>query len=144
MQLDDIDHRLIALLRNDARMPVAKLALTLGVSRATATARIERLTKAGVIAGFTVVLQSSIDTPGVRAITMVEVDGKHEEAVAKRLIGLPEVRALHATNGRWDLVAEVEVPTVGAFDDLLRTIRKIDGIANTDTSILLKTKKSSR
>jgi DNA-binding Lrp family transcriptional regulator len=144
MLLDDLDHRLISLLRSDARTPVAKLAISLGVSRATATARIERLTRSGVIAGFTVVLQSSVDTPGVRAITMVEVDGKHEEAVTKRLTGLPEVRALHATNGRWDLVAEIEAPTVGAFDDLLRTIRKIDGIANTDTSILLKTKKNAR
>jgi DNA-binding Lrp family transcriptional regulator len=141
MQLDDIDYRLIALLRSDARTPVAKLAIMLGVSRATATARIDRLTKGGVIAGFTVVLQSNIDTPGVRAITMVEVDGKHEDAVTRRLMGLPEVRSLHATNGRWDLVAEIEAPSVGAFDDLLRTIRKIDGIANTDTSILLKTKK---
>jgi DNA-binding Lrp family transcriptional regulator len=141
MQLDDVDYRLIALLRSDARTPVAKLAIMLGVSRATATARIDRLTKGGVIAGFTVVLQSNIDTPGVRAITMVEVDGKHEDAVTRRLMGLPEVRSLHATNGRWDLVAQIEAPSVGAFDDLLRTIRKIDGIANTDTSILLKTKK---
>jgi DNA-binding Lrp family transcriptional regulator len=144
MQLDDIDYRLIALLRSDARTPVAKLAAALGVSRATATARIDRLTRAGVIAGFTIVLQSSVDTPGVRAITMVEVDGKHEEAVAKRLIGLPEVRSLHATNGRWDLIAEIEAPSVGAFDDLLRTIRKIDGIANTDTSILLKSRKGGK
>jgi DNA-binding Lrp family transcriptional regulator len=144
MQLDDLDYRLIALLRNDARTPVAKLAIALGVSRATATARIDRLTKGGIIAGFTVVLQSNIDTPGVRAITMVEVDGKHEEAVAKRLMGLPEVRALHATNGRWDMVAEIEASSVGAFDDLLRAIRKIDGIASTDTSILLKARKGGK
>lgn len=144
MQLDDLDYRLIALLRNDARMPVAKLALALNVSRATATARIDRLTKGGVIAGFTVVLQANVDTPGVRAITMVEVDGKHEEAVAKRLMGFPEVRSLHATNGRWDLIAELEAPLVGAFDDLLRAIRKIDGIASTDTSILLKARKGGK
>ena len=49
MQLDDIDHRLIGLLRNDARMPVAKLAIALGVSRATAAARINKLAEGGVI-----------------------------------------------------------------------------------------------
>src|SRR6218665_3789314 len=136
MQLDDVDYRLITLLRNDARMPVAKLALALGVSRATATARIDRLEKGRGIAGFTVVRQAKVDTPGVRAIPMVEGDGKHEEAVARRLTGFPEVRSLHATNGRWDLIAELEAPSVGAFDDLLRAIRKIDGIASTDTSIL--------
>lgn len=142
MQLDDIDHRLIGLLRTDARMPVNKIALTLGVSRATATARLQKLNDGGVIAGFTVVLQSNLETPGVRAITMVEVDGRHEDAVARKLLRLPEVRQLHATNGRWDLVAEIEVEAVSAFDDLLRSIRNIEGIRSTDTSILLKTRKA--
>ena len=144
MAIDDIDQRLIALLRNDARMPVAKLAAQAGVSRATATARIERLRRDGIIAGFTVVLQSNVDTGGVRAITMIEIDGKQEEAVTRRLMGLPEVRQLHTTNGRWDVVAEIEATSIAALDDLLRAIRQIDGIANTDTSILLKERKTVR
>ena len=144
MAIDDIDQRLIALLRNDARMPVAKLAAQAGVSRATATARIERLRRDGIIAGFTVVLQSNVETGGVRAITMIEIDGKQEEAVTRRLMGLPEVRQLHTTNGRWDVVAEIEATSIAALDDLLRAIRQIDGIANTDTSILLKARKTVR
>jgi len=141
MQLDDLDHRLIALLRTNARTPVAKLALDLKVSRATAKARVDRLVANGVIAGFTVVM-SQAEAHGVRAITMVEVDGKNEAGVMKRLMGMPQVRQLHTTNGRWDIVAELEVPDVAALDDLLRSIRLIDGIANTDTSILLKARKS--
>ena len=142
--LDDTDQRLISLLRTDARMPVAKLAAAAGVSRATATARIDKLEASGAIAGFTVVLQSNVDAGGVRAITMIEVDGKQEEAVTRRLMGMPEIRQLHTTNGRWDLVAEVEAPTISALDDLLRAIRQVDGIANTDTSILLKARKTVR
>ena len=69
MAIDDVDQRLIQLLRTDARMPVAKLAARAGISRATATARIERLRRDGIIAGFTVVLQSNVETSGVRAIT---------------------------------------------------------------------------
>jgi DNA-binding Lrp family transcriptional regulator len=141
MILDDLDYRLIALLRTNARTPVNKLALDLGVSRATAKARIDRLVQGGAIAGFTVVMASA-PSHGIRAITMVEVDGKHEAAVMKRLLGMPEVRQLHNTNGRWDMVAELEAPDVEAFDDLLRQIRQIDGIASTDTSILLKARRS--
>ncbi|MCR6672502.1 Lrp/AsnC family transcriptional regulator [Devosia ginsengisoli] len=141
MILDDLDYRLIALLRTNARTPVNKLALDLGVSRATAKARIDRLVQGGAIAGFTVVMASA-PGQGIRAITMVEVDGKHEAAVMKRLLGMPEVRQLHNTNGRWDMVAELEAPNVEAFDDLLRQIRQIDGIASTDTSILLKARRS--
>lgn len=142
--IDETDRRLIALLRGDARTPMAKLAAAAGISRATATARIEKLVASGVIAGFTVVLQSNVDTGGVRAITMIEIDGKQEDAVTRRLMGMPEVRQLHTTNGRWDLVAEVEAPSISALDDLLRAIRQVDGIANTDTSILLKGRKTVR
>jgi DNA-binding Lrp family transcriptional regulator len=144
MAIDDIDRRLIQLLRTDARMSVAKLAAQAGISRATATARIERLRRDGIIAGFTIVLQSNVETSGVRAITMIEIEGKQEEAVTRRLMGMPEVRELHATNGRWDVVAEIEAASIADLDDLLRAIRQIDGIANTDTSILLKARKTIR
>ena len=144
MVIDDVDQRLIQLLRTDARMPVAKLAAQAGISRATATARIDRLRRDGIIAGFTVVLQSNVETGGVRAITMIEIEGKQEEAVTRRLMGMPEVRQLHATNGRWDVVAEIEAASIADLDDLLRAIRQVDGIANTDTSILLKARKTIR
>jgi len=144
MALDETDQRLITLLRSDARMPIARLAAEAGISRATATARVEKLRRDGVIAGFTVVLQSNVDTQGVRAITMIEIDGRQEESVTRRLMGMPEVRQLHTTNGRWDVVAEIEAPSISALDDLLRAIRQVDGIANTDTSILLKARKTVR
>lgn len=139
--LDDLDHRLIALLRTDGRLPVAKLATELSVSRATVTARMERLVKTGAIAGYTVMLRSTGRADAVRAITMVEIDGKNSEAVIRRLTGFPEIRTLYTTNGRWDVVAEVETPTLREFDELLRKIRQIDGIANTETSILLTARK---
>lgn len=139
--LDDLDHRLIALLRSDGRLPVAKLAAELGVSRATVTARMERLVKTGAIAGYTVMLRTSARSDAVRAITMVEIDGKNSEAVIRRLTGFPEIRTLYTTNGRWDVVAEVETPNLREFDELLRKIRQIDGIANTETSILLTARK---
>src|SRR5512141_851142 len=112
MSIDDTDQRLIALLRDDACMRVAKLAAAAGISRATATARIEKLRRDGVIAGFTVVLQSNVESTGVRAITMIEIDGKQEEAVTRRLLGMPEVRQLSTTNGRWDVVDEIEAPSI--------------------------------
>ena len=55
--------------------------------------------------------------------------------------GFPEVRRLHSTNGRWDIVAELVTNTLPAFDGLLSRIREIDGIAATETSILLSSSK---
>ena len=57
------------------------------------------------------------------------------------LRGIPEVRTIHATNGRWDIVAELETGTLADFDEVLRRIRLIDGISATETSILLASHK---
>ena len=139
--LDDLDYRLIALLRTNGRSPVAKLAAELGVSRATVTARMERLERSGAIAGYTVVVQARGRADAVRAVMMVEVDGKNSVQIIHRLVGFPEIRGLHTTNGRWDVVAEIETATLREFDELLRKVRQIDGIANTETSILLGARK---
>lgn len=141
---DALDQSLIALLRTDARLPIATLAARLGVTRATARARLDRLVREGVIAGFTVVLGTETEDGGIRAITTIEVDGRHAESVIRRLAGLPEIRTLHTTNGRWDIVAEIEAGTLADFDALLRAIRQIEGIANSETSILLGARKGGQ
>lgn len=139
--LDQLDRDLIALLRTDGRAPVASLSAALGVSRATVKARLDRLTADGVIQGFTVVL-SAPEADAVRAIMLVEVEGKATEAVVRRLRGFPEIRALYATNGRWDLVAEIETRDLPAFDALLRRVREVDGIGVTETNLLLAARKA--
>ena len=139
--MDDTDHRLLALLRTDARRPISSLALDLGISRATVRARMQRLLDDGVIQGFTVVLRAGKGAHGIRAITMVEVAGPSAERLIRRLQGFPEVRTLSTTNGRWDIVAEIETASLEALDDILRRIRLLEGIAGTETSILLSTRK---
>jgi len=139
--MDDIDRRLIAALRHDARLPIASLSVVLGVSRATVRARIDRLLASGIIQGFTVRLRDPADTATVRAIMMIEVEGRTTEKVIGILLGFPEVRRLHSTNGRWDIVVELETETLEAFDATLSRVRLIDGIASTETSILLAERK---
>ncbi len=73
----------------------------------------------------------------VRAVTMVEVAGGRMAHVVRSLRGLPEVAAVHTTNGRWDLVVDVAAESLSAFDAVLRRIRQIEGIANSETSLLL-------
>ena len=92
--MDDIDRRLIGLLRENARLPVATLAQLLKISRGTVQNRIDRLTADGVIGGFTVRLKPEAEPQRVRAITMVAVEGEHTAAVLKSLRGIPEVHAL--------------------------------------------------
>lgn len=139
--LDDLDRRLIALLRADSRKPAAALAAALKVSRGTVQNRIARLLREGVIQGFTLKTRPYTDAARVRAIMSIAIEGERAQRVIQALRGLPEVARIHSTNGRWDLVAELEVDTLEAFSRTLDRIRQIAGIATTETSLLLATEK---
>jgi DNA-binding Lrp family transcriptional regulator len=137
--MDDLDHRLIALLRTDSRAPTAALAKGLRVSRGTVQNRIDRLRASGVLLGFTIRLAAEDDPAGVRAVMTIIIEGGRMAAVLQALSGVPAVTATHTTNGRWDLVAELEARDLPAFSAALDAIRAIPGISATETSLLLKT-----
>lgn len=139
--MDDIDRELLGLLREDARTPVIALAKKLRLARTTVQNRIAKLEKDGMIVGYTVRLKPAAEPARVRAVMAVAVDGKNTEVLAK-LRGHPNVVGLHSTNGRWDLIADLQADSLEAFDAVLRSIRLIDGIATTETSILLSTFKA--
>jgi DNA-binding Lrp family transcriptional regulator len=135
--LDDLDHRLIRELRDDARLPAATLARRLGVSRGTVQNRLDRLVAGGVILGFTLRLRGDVEASGVRAITSVEVRGADMKAVVAALKRLPDVARIHSTNGRWDLVLEIAAPDLATLDRALHDVRAIRGVSLSETSILL-------
>ena len=139
--MDDVDRQLIALLRDDVRMPVATLAKKLRVARATVQNRLSRLLQDGAIVGFTVRLRPEAEAHRIRAIMSIEIEGNYGDEVRRVLRGMPNVVALHTTNGRWDMMAELRTDTLESFDSVLNTIRQVDGIASTETSILLSTLK---
>ena len=135
--VDALDQHLIALLRADGRAPVSQLAAALHVSRGTVQNRLDRLIQDGVILGFTVRVRRDIDEHLIRALMTIQLAGKTTTAVIARLRGIPELRALHTTNGAWDVIAEIGVDTLPDLDRVLGTIRAIDGIRSSETSILL-------
>lgn len=137
--MDDIDRRLIAYLRSDARMSLASLAKALGVARGTVQNRLARLEKDGTIVGYTVTLRPQAEERGIRALTTIAVEGSRTDEVIAALRGDPAVTALHSTNGRWDIVAELRADSLEAFDRVLARIRLIDGVSATETSLLLST-----
>jgi DNA-binding Lrp family transcriptional regulator len=139
--VDDTDRQLIALLRDDARAPVAWLAKTLRLSRGTVQNRMNRLKADGTIVGYTVRLKPQTEEQRIRGLMTVAVEGARADAVLKALRGDPAVTALHTTNGRWDIVAEVRAESLPAFDRVLARIRLLEGISNTETSLLLSTHK---
>ena len=113
----------------------AQLAARIGVSRATAEKRVARMVENGTILGFTV--RARDETSSIRAVMMIEVAGRATSAVIRNLKEIPELHTLHTTNGGWDLIAEVRADSLGDFDRVLREVRLIDGVLNSETSLLL-------
>ncbi len=140
--MDDLDRRLIALLRRDGRASLSDMALELGVSRATVRARMERLQQGGEIVGFSVVTRSDLATAPVRGLMLIGIEGRGADRIVRQLRGIAEVSAIHTTNGRWDLVVEIGTDTLEALDRVLATIRRIEGVLVSETNLLLATRKS--
>jgi DNA-binding Lrp family transcriptional regulator len=137
--MDSLDQQLIALLRADARATVATLAHKLGVSRGTVSNRIVKLEDDGVIVGYTVRLRPDTTPNEIAAWMSIAVEGNQTRAVIAILLGEPGVAALHDTNGRWDLLAELRAVNLGELAQVLERVRLIKGIGATETSIHLQT-----
>ena len=139
MTPDETDRRLIALLRDDARAPISSLAATLGLTRATVRTRLGKLVEHGVIRRFTVDLAAAHEPETVRAVMTIELQGRMSRAVISALSRMPEITTLHTTNGAWDLVAEIRVASLPDLDRVLRQVRDVQGVAKSETSLLLDT-----
>ncbi len=141
--MDAVDQKLLSALRHDARASLSELAMTLGVSRTTVRSRIDRLRASGEIVGFTVVLRKDTVRDPVRGLMMLGIEGRGTDRIERRLRGLSPVRALHSTNGRWDLIVEIGAETLEELDSVLAEIRRFEGVATSETSLLLSTKKQA-
>src|SRR5690606_38623414 len=94
IQLDDKDRHLNGLLREDARLPTAALARSLGVARTTVVERLKRLEKAGVISGYTVRLSDEAQRARMKVHALLSVDAKKADTVVQALRRIIQVRAV--------------------------------------------------
>ena len=137
MSMDDLDRQLIGLLRKDARISVADLANALHVSRGTITNRMARLERDGVIMGYTAIVADN--AAPIRAWMSIRVEGASTGKVVEHLLREPGVTAVFDTNGKWDLLAQVEAESTTALSELLNRVRQFGGITDSETNIHLAT-----
>lgn len=140
--MDKLDNQIISALRHDARMSLSDLAAHLGASRTTLRNRIAGLQQRGDIVGFTVLTRADVLQDPIRGLMMIGIEGRGTERISRQLAGLSDVRAVHSTNGRWDVIVEIGTDTLEAFDAVLTRIRRFEGIVASETNLLLKTQKS--
>lgn len=137
INLDLRDHELISALRKDGRASITSLAAELAMSRVTVQTRLDRLLASDVIRRFTVEVNEAVMNDRVRAVMMIELQGAMSRRVISRLRKVPQIVDLHSTNGAWDLVGQIEAQSLADFDQVLRTVREIEGVLNSETCLLL-------
>ena len=138
--LDSTDRQLLSLLQANAREGTATLARKLGLARTTVVARIARLERAGVVAGYGVRMGARLDATTVRAWCSLSVQPKSAPAVLRALEAMPEVEEVSAVSGPFDYLAFVRCTSHEQLDTLLDRLGQLDGVHQTQTSIVLSRK----
>ena len=138
--MDDIDRRLIALLRVNARLPLTRLAKALGVARSTAQLRLKALEESGAITGFTLSLAAPRNDNRIRAIVMMSVDQRHEGEIIRQLSRRHQFTRIYSVSGRYDLCATLDTENTAELDAVIDRIRAIEGVNETFSTVVLATK----
>ena len=138
--LDLLDQQLIELLKVNARLPVVKLAKSLGCARSTVQLRLKALEDSGVISGYTVSVKAPEKSSSIRAMVLISSDSKTEFDVIKALTRRHEIIKLYSISGRYDLCAMLVTESTHELDGVIDKIRAIKGVVDTFSTILLSTK----
>jgi DNA-binding Lrp family transcriptional regulator len=137
MELDETDHSLLRYLRRNARTPSAELARRLKLSRSTVQARLERLERAGVIAGYTIAMGQGVDAAVIRATVLVQVEPRATAAIVAALNRMREVESLFTTAGRFDMAITLAAPGTPQLDAALDQIGALEGVRGMESLIHL-------
>lgn len=144
LSLTPKDEELIALLRVNAREPVASLARKLGLSRTTVQDRLRRLEQQGVIAGYQLKLAPTLENGGIRAYVTIGAEPRRAQEVSRSLSKLSQIEALHTVSGKFDIVALVRTPSAQDMDKVLDIVGAIPGVTRTESAVILSTKLDRR
>jgi Lrp/AsnC family transcriptional regulator, leucine-responsive regulatory protein len=136
--LDQIDEKIVMLLRDDARMPLVTLAKRIGLSRSATQERLRRLEANGTIAGYTIRFKAPDDT-AVRVWMLIEFEPSILCVdVVPPLMRHPEIRMCHSLSGKPDLIVLAELTSHERIMALRESIAGIPGIATVQTAPMLK------
>jgi Lrp/AsnC family transcriptional regulator, regulator for asnA, asnC and gidA len=134
---DEIDEKIIRILQADARRAFVDIANEIGLSESAVRRRVKNLVDGAIIKRFTIELGASDKTS---AITLISVASTADtSAVSTRLMDLNGVKVVYEITGQYDIAAIIAAPAIVDINRCIDDIRKIDGVSDTDTVIILKT-----
>jgi DNA-binding Lrp family transcriptional regulator len=134
---DEIDEKIIRILQADSRRAFVDIANEISLSESAVRRRVKNLVDRGIIKRFTIELGASDKTS---AITLISVASTADtSAVSSRLMELNGVKVVYEITGQYDIAAIIAAPAIVDINRCIDDIRKIEGVSDTDTVIILKT-----
>lgn len=138
--MNNTDNKLLNLLKKNSRANITTIAADLSLTRTTVRKKISKLIDNGEILAFTITTKTDLKPAPVRGLVMIEIEGTGAHIIQKKLIALQQVKAVHTTNGKWDIVVDLGTQSLNELDKILTKIRKFSGVKNSETSLFLSTK----
>lgn len=137
--IDDVDRRILDLLREDARRTIADIATRVNLSPAPVKRRIDRLERLGVIAGYTVLVDHAKIGPSIDAFTELRLAGDADvDEVAAAVTQIPEVREIFTTAGDPDALIRIRVEDVAHLKQVVNGLRRSGRVTGTKTLMVLE------
>jgi DNA-binding Lrp family transcriptional regulator len=104
MELDDVDRRILEVLRRDGRASMNEVAVLVKISRASAYARVKRMQDADVIQGFSVRTDPAREGLQASAYVALSVEQASWQDLRDRISKIPEVRHMALLGGEFDVL----------------------------------------
>lgn len=137
-QLDNIDRQMIDILRRDGRRTAPQLAADIGIGRATAYNRLDRLTDEEIITGFTARVDHEAVGQTVAALLLINVEQGEWHQVSEALAALAGTEWMGVTAGQWDHALIVRADSLDHLRDVvLKELQEVDGVRAVQTLVLL-------
>ena len=135
--LNSIDEKIIRLLQIDSRKPFVEIAKQIGLSESAVRRRVKNLLENNTIKRFTLELNSTNRTS---AITLISVSSTADTSVVSAaLMNLKGVVVIYEITGQYDIAAIISASSVIEINKCIDDVRRIDGVSDTNTVIVLKT-----
>jgi DNA-binding Lrp family transcriptional regulator len=137
--LDDIDRKILRKLQEDARISFKEIAKEVGTSEATVFVRVKKLQKSGVIKGFRAILNPLSVGKQVTAFALVKAEPKSYPKMLAQLMNLEDICEIHDVTGAYYSILKMRTTNSEQLAEMLDKIGEIEGVAGTETVIVLRT-----
>ncbi|WP_264069124.1 Lrp/AsnC family transcriptional regulator [Mycolicibacterium komossense] len=136
--IDDIDRRIIRLLREDGRRTVSDIAIEVGLTVAPVKRRIDRLESSGVITGYTAQIDMTKMDSALEAVVELRVAGNLDlEMILAVAEDVPEITEVLALAGDPDAIARIQAENIHDLQRVVNLLRTNGRVTGTKTLVVL-------